>query len=127
MKPIRQQLAQFNAGAARNSFGPTALTSTFGVTPTTWLDIYNDGLSVGVDAITLWLGTPDGTFTEWLSNPTDGLLASEPVIVAPSMRLADDQLASIVNAIEDVALIDFEYIANQAGQTWSMRGMVRVP
>jgi hypothetical protein len=124
MNAVRRVLVQIDATATRASFGPVALTGVFGVNPKTWIDVYNDKITVGVDTTTLWLGASDGSFDSWPNNPTDGLLASVPI---PSIDMGPvvQAINSLIPYLNDIALIDVEYTANNGSAVITLRGKVK--
>lgn len=89
--------------------------------------VWDEQFANGVDFLTLAVfdRTANAGFPGDV-NPTAGARTpSVPVIGGSTGKQID--LAPVVAALNEIALIDVDYTANNGGAVWSMRGKVRTP
>lgn len=97
-----------------------------GITVTATIEaiVYTVQLAAHADVLIL----TTGTVTSAVTNSAEANLADEPVpgsLTSYGGTGGAVDSAGIIAALNDIALIDVEYTANNGGAIWSMRGKVR--
>ena len=112
--------AQVSSTGSSYAFGPPGCTVHYQAAT------YTDGFVVLGDWLTLTTFQQLGI--SLFPNSTNPAISAPnaPMPVVGSGGAAQD-LTPIVEALNDIALIDVEYTANNGGAIWSMRGKVRTP
>lgn len=86
--------------------------------------VWTDNPTTGMDWITAVAQLQQGTTGRWANGTSPAEMGRSPSVPVVGSS-GESGTAEIVAALNDIALIDVDYSANNGGAVWSMRGKVR--